>query len=115
MCLLSILKLVGLPCIVLKEAFFPLKVFGCGFELFVREHVVLGNGHMDGEVRPEFPQLKDIRRKLFERESEIKKMGNQDIGYLFRHRRINIDEMDAPGKPDIGRIAENWAQYFFIL
>ena len=70
---------------------------------------------MDGEVRQEFPQLKNIRRKLFERESEIKKMGNQDIGYLFRHSRINIDKMDAPGKPDIGWIAENWSQYFFIL
>lgn len=46
---------------------------------------------------------------------ETLEAGNQDIGYLFRHSWFNIDEMDAPGKPDIGRIAENWAQYFCIL
>jgi len=46
---------------------------------------------------------------------ETLEAGNQNIGYLFRHSRINIEEMDAPGKPNIGRIAETWAQYFFIL
>ncbi|MBW1819235.1 MAG: hypothetical protein JRJ60_19025 [Deltaproteobacteria bacterium] len=46
---------------------------------------------------------------------ETLEAGNQNIGYLFRHSRINIEEMDAPGKPNIGRIAENWVQYFFIL